>query len=146
LSPVAQTLMRLGAEGEWRGQPTVLLRRLNEMVPDDTRYSPGWPRNEKALKNVVQRLMPSLRHAGVVVDYGRAGGTRTYSVRPARAAHRAEAAQAAQAAHEPGVNGKGHHGAVPHVPHVPGESGPLHAEDYEERAAIIEFDGGEPRQ
>ncbi len=67
LAPVVQEFV--AAQGRrWQGTATALFDALN-MRAGDRKKQPGWPRSPAALKGQLSRLAPSLRAAGLRVDF-----------------------------------------------------------------------------
>lgn len=71
VSTVAQALLSLMSEVEcWRGTPKQLLEELTARHTDErARRRHDWPSHPRALCNALKRLAPSLRHAGVHVEF-----------------------------------------------------------------------------
>jgi hypothetical protein len=69
-SPVAQVLLEQTESGlwPWEGTAAELLERLGRGKESATRQR-AWPKNPRALANVLRRLAPNLRHVGVEVCF-----------------------------------------------------------------------------
>jgi hypothetical protein len=67
-------LLRTQLNGEWSGEPTELLERLEELVTEKVQNQKRWPQNVRALGHALRRLAPALRRAGI--SYERARGDR----------------------------------------------------------------------
>jgi hypothetical protein len=65
-----------GDNGEWRGEPHELLDALNNIVSEEQRRSPSWPKNARALSARIRRLAPALRRSGIKLDVGNKGKRR----------------------------------------------------------------------
>ena len=62
----------------WSGTATELLAALNNLSSEDVRKDLTWPRNPSKLGKQLERLKPTLRRLGIVVERTRGGtaGTR----------------------------------------------------------------------
>jgi hypothetical protein len=69
-SPIANQIRELGKQS-WQGTATELLRRLDDMVGEETRSRRGWPKNPKVVSGMLRRLSPALRTAGVEIEFDR---------------------------------------------------------------------------
>jgi hypothetical protein len=72
-----QAMMDRISTTEWRGTATKLLAELNEELisrGDDPRKTRGWPQSARALSNVLRRLAPHLRAAGISLATGERAG------------------------------------------------------------------------
>jgi hypothetical protein len=77
-SPVGKVLIDfVQARGTWTGTATELLSELESRVSEKTRELKSWPRSARTLGGTVKRLAPNLREAGVEVEFGRTGRSRT---------------------------------------------------------------------
>lgn len=77
-SPVGTAVRRLldwpKQGGKWEGEPSQLLTALADLVPEDTRKLPSWPKTANALSGRLRRAATFLRSVGVTVDLdGHAG-------------------------------------------------------------------------
>lgn len=81
--PLADVLMHYVEErGSWTGAPSLLLKALKAVAEDEAKASRAWPKNASSLSSKLQRLAPSLRRVGVLVERGRGtGGVRYVSLR-----------------------------------------------------------------
>jgi hypothetical protein len=70
-SDVGRHLLHFIADKEWTGTATELLDALNEHVGEHVRRAPTWPKNARTLRGALTRVAPSLRAAGVAVDFSR---------------------------------------------------------------------------
>ena len=59
----------LDRQPKWEGQPRQLLEALNELVSDKTQKQEDWPKNAQKLGQILRRIAPALRRAGI--DYQR---------------------------------------------------------------------------
>lgn len=50
---------------KWSGEPSQLLKALNEIVGEDTRRSEDWPKNPRGLSGHLRRLSQALRRSGI---------------------------------------------------------------------------------
>jgi hypothetical protein len=79
-SPVAEALHTfVKAHAEWEGTATVLLSELKKCIDDKACQQRAWPKNPRALSNILRRLAPNLRAVGIDITFDvRAGkkGTR----------------------------------------------------------------------
>lgn len=69
-SPVTRHLLRLIAEGPWRGTAGKLLGELNKRAGDADKRLKDWPLSARALSGTLRRLAPNLRQAGIEVEFG----------------------------------------------------------------------------
>jgi len=77
-SPVGTALCAfVEKQGEWTGTATDLLTALGEAVGEATRASKDWPKKGHVLGNDLKHLSPSLRAAGVSVEWIRTRKRRT---------------------------------------------------------------------
>jgi len=60
----------------WEGTASELLNRLNIATPESERKQKSWPASPRGLSNALRRLLPSLRRAGIMVTFDRAGKDR----------------------------------------------------------------------
>jgi hypothetical protein len=56
---------------EWEGTATELLEALEERAEERDKRRAEWPRSARAMSNVLRHLLPSLREAGIVVNFDR---------------------------------------------------------------------------
>jgi hypothetical protein len=71
--PVGEALRKL--ELPETGTSTELLAKLETVVDERTRKSKAWPTSGRSLSNVIRRLAPNLRQAGIAVEFSREPGT-----------------------------------------------------------------------
>lgn len=57
---------------EWNGEPSQLLKLLNESAPDALRQSQNWPKTPRGLSVCLRRLAQAFRRAGIDADFGKA--------------------------------------------------------------------------
>jgi len=77
-SPVAKAVLGLvTSTPEWQGTSTELLSALEKHVPDRRRALASWPKEERYLGNILRRIVPVLRQAGVEIEFVRQGKFRT---------------------------------------------------------------------
>lgn len=69
-SPLHGPLAELAREG-FTGTVAELRERLDSMVSDALRRSVGWPKAPNILSNALRRLTPTLRAAGIELQFGR---------------------------------------------------------------------------
>lgn len=79
-SSVGEILRKLVlVSGGWKGTAAELLAKMNEHASEDERRSSGWPKAPNKVKQVLQRLAPSLRKigvGGVGIEYVKSNGTK----------------------------------------------------------------------
>lgn len=68
-SPVAISLMAADLSVPWNGTATKLLTKLNDSVQDSVKQSKGWPKNGNGFSNVLRRLAPNMKRAGIQIDF-----------------------------------------------------------------------------
>jgi len=111
-SPITAPVMALLAhQGSWQGTASSLLRALTEEADEGLVSQWAWPRNPKMLSDVLRRLAPNLRSAGVSVEFSRATDRRRTRIIYLAAASAASAASATDApegaaALSPGATGR----------------------------------------
>jgi hypothetical protein len=71
-SAVAPLIRQLAKVG-WRGTATELHTLLDSLVDEVTRRQPHWPKNARAVSNVLRRLLPNLRKTGIQIESEREG-------------------------------------------------------------------------
>jgi hypothetical protein len=77
-SPVASSVRDLiKTTGKWEGTASQLLGTLETSVGEKVVKSKGWPKSPSAMSSIVKRLAPSLREAGIGVEFLRLAKTRT---------------------------------------------------------------------
>ena len=69
-SPLFEPLAALAREG-FTGTVAELRARLDSMVSDALRRSVRWPKAANILSNALRRMAPSLRAAGIELQFGR---------------------------------------------------------------------------
>src|SRR5262249_43828758 len=69
-SPIFEPLKKL-AEPGFRGTPTELLTRLNELADDNLRRDGRWPKAPNSLGGMLRRMAGNLRAAGVHYEFAR---------------------------------------------------------------------------
>ncbi|MBI4231198.1 MAG: hypothetical protein HY608_10220, partial [Planctomycetes bacterium] len=76
-SPVAAVLLRhlRASGGNWEGTAGDLLGDLGGLVDPDTKHWSAWPRTPKGMSSALRRLEPTLRAAGVVLEFDRTPGS-----------------------------------------------------------------------
>jgi hypothetical protein len=167
-SPVSEPLRRFAEEqGSWTGRVSELLQALNMRVEDQVRRQQGWPKRPNTFSGLLRRLAPNFRAVGIEIDFhDRTREGRLVTVRKVLQEivttvtdrHIGPADGAALGGGDdpagPGDDGV----TIPDCAQVPavtqrddgddrlrGLSDDLLA-DLEERAAIMEFDGGLSRE
>jgi hypothetical protein len=70
-SPIARRLL---AMEDFDGTATELLNKLSDTATEVERRSRSWPTSARSLSQAMRRLVPSLRQAGVEVDFDRENG------------------------------------------------------------------------
>jgi len=80
-SPVGPAIMALMAgRNGWSGKPTELLAALTDIAGKQVARSKDWPQSTKGLKNILTRLGPSLRKAGIEWETRRTSSARYYEI------------------------------------------------------------------
>ena len=83
-SPLTDSILRFaeeeGVDG-WRGTATELFDALSHAADDHDIRRPGWPKNAAALGTALRLLAPSLRDAGLELEFLRSGDRRAISIR-----------------------------------------------------------------
>jgi DNA polymerase I-like protein with 3'-5' exonuclease and polymerase domains len=64
---------------KWEGTATALLKALNDAQPTFDRFK-DWPKDASVLGGRVRRAAPALRKAGISVEYGREGNSRSRTI------------------------------------------------------------------
>jgi hypothetical protein len=83
-SPVAKAIQKLVDSVDWMGTAEDLLERLRDVASEDVKKQRSWPANALSLSNKLRRLAPSLRRAGISVEFYRENGgnrERTISIK-----------------------------------------------------------------
>jgi len=70
-SPIASFISKLLRRQSWEGTAEGLLRKLQEMAPDEVQQRRSWPKNPKVLSGMLRRLATSLRRLGIEVELWR---------------------------------------------------------------------------
>jgi hypothetical protein len=71
-SPIAATLVEFVQQQEaWKGKPSELLEKLNQLATDETKRQHGWPKRSNTLTGALNRIAPNLRAIGVECNTGR---------------------------------------------------------------------------
>lgn len=79
-SPVASALVQfMSARDSWTGSSLDLLGRLADIAPNAA-AGQAWPRTAKGLLEVLRRVAPALRAAGITAEHHRSRLTRTVTV------------------------------------------------------------------
>ena len=69
--PIGPAVRQLAEERAWDGTVGELLEALRGLVDDRVRDGREWPQHPRALTNRLHRVMPALRHVGVLVEFGK---------------------------------------------------------------------------
>jgi hypothetical protein len=72
-SPLVRCVLQIG---DWEGNCSELLARLNELATEADKQVEAWPRTPRSLSTTLRRHVPDLTAAGVDVDFGRRGDKR----------------------------------------------------------------------
>lgn len=67
-SAIQEFAYSLGVDGEWEGNATELLEKLDPIAGEKVTKQRSWPKSSKAMGKAVARVAPALRQAGVHVD------------------------------------------------------------------------------
>ena len=80
---VAQVIIDLSSNGEWRGTMTELLEKLTVQISSRIAASKTWPKSSSALSDRLRRLAPVLREVGIELEFSRegSGGQRLITIR-----------------------------------------------------------------
>lgn len=83
LDPLAQTIIALAEKGPWQGTATDLSRDLQTVEGKVVPFfeSRGQTKDPKSLSKALRRLIPSLRHAGVEIDFTRSAKKRLMTIK-----------------------------------------------------------------
>lgn len=74
-SPLTPHVVKLASsEQGFTGTATDLLTQLNSLAGEDERRSKPWPKDPRSLSGALRRLAPSLRTAGVEIEFGKPEG------------------------------------------------------------------------
>lgn len=128
---------------EWSGTATELLNKLNSLVSETIRQQKSWPKSPSHLSNILRRLTPNLREAGIAMDFDEKKGksrsriiTITSTSSP-QDIDRCSASAASAASAQ--MNGNDML-----ADNADAADAKIHtfSDEYEERAAIMEYDGG----
>jgi 5S rRNA maturation endonuclease (ribonuclease M5) len=143
-SPVAAAMFEFAASiTKWSGTATDLLNKLNLLVSETVRQQQSWPKKPAKLSNVLRRLAPNLRQAGIAIEFSRdRGRTRrrtiviTSTLRSQDYGHELPSASSAPSAQRNSNNWL--------ADDVNGTDAKKQtfSDESEERAAIMEYEGG----
>lgn len=71
-SPIAATLVEFVQQQEvWKGKPSELLEKLNQLATDETKRQQGWPKRSNTMTGALNRIAPNLRAIGIECNMGR---------------------------------------------------------------------------
>lgn len=143
-SPVAAAVSELMASlTEWSGTATELLDKLNPLVSETTRRQTSWPRKPRSLSNTLRRLTPNLREAGIAVNFDRdKGRSRRRIITIASTLSLQDCSQYVSSATSVSSAQRNGNNGITHGADVADAKIQVFSDDFEERAAIMEYDGG----
>jgi hypothetical protein len=72
-SPLAKYVLRIVEDGNWRGQSSELLARIETLAGDSEIRMKSWPKDAKSLSGILRRLAPNLRAFGIEIEFGYQG-------------------------------------------------------------------------
>jgi len=86
----------LEQQEQWQGEPRELLEALAELVSDKAQKQDDWPKNPQKLGQILRRIAPALRRAGIGYERPPRGKTRVIRLfraleKPAKTAADADA-------------------------------------------------------
>jgi hypothetical protein len=81
VSPIAAVVKTLLDKNSWEGTSSELLTALGILAGDKETKTQHWPKTPLALSNVLRRLAPNLRAAGIETTFVRAPGKRSRLIR-----------------------------------------------------------------
>jgi hypothetical protein len=165
-SPVAKVILdMMAAMTVWTGTASELLSELELLADEKTRKLRTWPKTARALSGIVKRLAPNMRAAGIDVEFGREPDRQrrrlitltrkseerripsSASSTPSETRQNADANADGSDASRPASDAKCPQETLDRtIADGSDAKSPSHSNnDPEERAAIMEFDGGMSR-
>jgi 5S rRNA maturation endonuclease (ribonuclease M5) len=144
-SPVAAAVFKLSATlTEWSGTATELLDKLNPLVSETIRQQVSWPKKPRSLSNILRRLTPNLREAGITISFDRdKGKSRRRIITLTSILHLQDCGRGSSSASSAQRNGK--NGSADSTDDADAKIHVI-SNEFAERAAIMEYDGGMLRE
>lgn len=143
-SPVAAAVFKLTATlNEWSGTATDLLEKLDQLVSETIRQQVSWPKKPRTLSNILRRLTPTLREAGITISFDRdKGKSRHRIITLTSTLHRQDCGHGSSSASS--VSSAQRNGKNRLADSADDADAKIHviSDEFAERAAIMEYDGG----